>query len=337
MPAVRPIDPDAQRAVVQGSESRDVRCHPCRVLLERLGRIASRLSGVLRRSPGNRPAYGKALTHYESGPDGVTAHFADGSSAHGDVLVGADGIRSAVRSQRVPGHEAVDAGITAIYGRLPMKAAETLVPGPVLTDIFAIATDARKVFLGLGSVCFPRPPEPAAAELAPEMAMAAREDYLVCIVGGRHEYFPQLGETGPELRARAADALRDWAGPVAELFDVADPESFFPVRMSTSVPHTLDKPTNVTLLGDAVHAMTPTLGRGANVAMRDGALLGRALHAVATGRIELVAALAAYEGDMLTYGFGVVRSAARIGEQRMAQNRFPGEGAMGQGHGPRPR
>ena len=68
------------------------------------------------------------------------------------------------------------------------------------------------------------------------------------------------------------------------------------------------------------HAMTPTLGRGANLAMRDGALLARALKAVAAGEMKLAAALTDYESDLVTYGFDVVREAARIGEQRMAQN-----------------
>jgi 2-polyprenyl-6-methoxyphenol hydroxylase-like FAD-dependent oxidoreductase len=66
--------------------------------------------------------------------------------------------------------------------------------------------------------------------------------------------------------------------------------------------------------------MTPTLGRGANVAMRDGALLGRGLKAVAEGNTTLTEALATYEHAMLHYGFDVVREAARIGQQRMAQN-----------------
>jgi len=70
--------------------------------------------------------------------------------------------------------------------------------------------------------------------------------------------------------------------------------------------------------------MTPTLGRGANVAMRDGALLGRALKAVARGDTKLREALATYEQGMLRYGFEVVREAARIGQQRMAQNPLPG-------------
>jgi 2-polyprenyl-6-methoxyphenol hydroxylase-like FAD-dependent oxidoreductase len=41
--------------------------------------------------------YGKRLTGLDQDADSVTAHFADGSSATGDILVGADGIHSAVR------------------------------------------------------------------------------------------------------------------------------------------------------------------------------------------------------------------------------------------------
>jgi 2-polyprenyl-6-methoxyphenol hydroxylase-like FAD-dependent oxidoreductase len=88
--------------------------------------------------------------------------------------------------------------------------------------------------------------------------------------------------------------------------------------MYTSVPAAPGTPANVTVLGDAIHAMTPTLGRGANVAMRDGALLGRELKKVAGGQLALPEALAAYERDLTAYGFSVVGEAAVIGEQRMA-------------------
>ena len=268
----------------------------------------------------NTVQFGKTLEHYASSADGVTAHFADGSQACGDVLVGADGIRSAVRRQRAPHAETVDAGITAIYGRLPPAAAEPLVPAETLKDIFTIASDSRKVFLGLGSVRFPTSPVAAANRLAPGISMRDQEDYVVCIVGGRHAYFPD--STG-DLREVAAETLRDWPAGAADLIRNADPAAFFPVEMYTSVPTTLDTPVNVTLLGDAIHAMTPTLGRGANVAMRDGTLLGRALHRVADGELGLSESLAGYEEDMLSYGFSVVREAARIGELRMAQNPLP--------------
>ena len=54
--------------------------------------------------------YGKALDRYESDADDVIVHFTDGTSAKGQVLVGADGIRSAVRRQRAPQCYTADAG-----------------------------------------------------------------------------------------------------------------------------------------------------------------------------------------------------------------------------------
>lgn len=80
--------------------------------------------------------YGKKLIRCEQHNDRVIAHFDDGSTVEGDVLVGADGIRSAVRAQRAPHAEIVDAGIVAIYGRIPIKAAESRVPAETLGDIF---------------------------------------------------------------------------------------------------------------------------------------------------------------------------------------------------------
>ena len=52
--------------------------------------LTARLGDVLRT--------GTAVTGYDEDADGVTVHLSDGSTARGDVLVGADGIRSAVRA-----------------------------------------------------------------------------------------------------------------------------------------------------------------------------------------------------------------------------------------------
>jgi 2-polyprenyl-6-methoxyphenol hydroxylase-like FAD-dependent oxidoreductase len=270
--------------------------------------------------------YGKSLDRYTSDQTGVTAYFSDGTTVRGNLLVGADGIRSAVRRQRAPHAKTVGAGITAIYGRLPASKAKTLVPTETLEDIFTIASDERKVFLGLGSVRFPTPPDQAAEKLAKGVAMRPQDDYVVCIVGGRHEFFPSgLRDASCETLQRiAAETIEGWSSERASaVIRAGDPSAFFSVEMYTSVPCKLDEPTNVTLLGDAIHAMTPTLGRGANIAMRDGALLGRELKKVAKGSASLNEALAAYERGLLDYGFAVVRQAAEIGEQRMAQNPLP--------------
>jgi 2-polyprenyl-6-methoxyphenol hydroxylase-like FAD-dependent oxidoreductase len=67
--------------------------------------------------------FGKAVSHYDSTADGVTATFEDGTTAKGDLLVGADGIRSPVRKKRVPHAQMQDSGVRAVYGRLPIAAA----------------------------------------------------------------------------------------------------------------------------------------------------------------------------------------------------------------------
>src|SRR5215472_16987009 len=53
---------------------------------------------------------GKALTHVAQIDDTVTAGFADGSREDGDLLIGADGLRSTVRAQFLPQVEPVYAG-----------------------------------------------------------------------------------------------------------------------------------------------------------------------------------------------------------------------------------
>jgi 2-polyprenyl-6-methoxyphenol hydroxylase-like FAD-dependent oxidoreductase len=58
----------------------------------------------------------KELRRIEQDAHGVTAHFADGTSAQGDLLVGADGIRSTVRQQYLPASVPLYAGYTAWRG-----------------------------------------------------------------------------------------------------------------------------------------------------------------------------------------------------------------------------
>jgi 2-polyprenyl-6-methoxyphenol hydroxylase-like FAD-dependent oxidoreductase len=275
-----------------------------------------------------RTHFGKEIVSYESAGDGVTVTFADGTTAHGDILVGADGIRSAVRAQRAPNLQTMDAGVQAIYGRIRWEAAASVLPEAALHDIFAIGMDSRKVFLGLGAVNFPTEPSAAAVRAGQPGLLQPRSDYVVCIVGGRHEYFPhshdELRALAPaQLQEVALAVIADWPEQSRRAVAAAEPESFFSVGMYTSVPGRLQRHGNVTLLGDAVHAMTPTLGRGANVAMRDGALLSRQIKKIADGSATIAAALAAYEDEMTRYGFDVVRDSVQMGEQRMSQNPLP--------------
>ena len=64
----------------------------------------------------------------------------------------------------------------------------------------------------------------------------------------------------------------------------------------------------VTLLGDALHNMTPFRGIGANTAFRDAVILRDALVRVHKGERDVLAALADYEREMIGYGFDAVRA-----------------------------
>ena len=64
----------------------------------------------------------------------------------------------------------------------------------------------------------------------------------------------------------------------------------------------------VTLLGDAIHATSPTGGNGANTALRDADLLRRCLINANEGHQDLLTAVNDYEQQMFEYGAEAVRS-----------------------------
>ena len=77
----------------------------------------ARLYSVLSAAfPEERVRRGVALTGFAEDHDGVTAHLADGSEVRGDMLIGADGVRSTVRRQMFPDVDLVYAGYIAWRG-----------------------------------------------------------------------------------------------------------------------------------------------------------------------------------------------------------------------------
>jgi hypothetical protein len=72
---------------------------------------------------------------------------------------------------------------------------------------------------------------------------------------------------------RAARSVVDgWHPAAGRIIDEADVASTFPVVISSAQPVTPWRDRAVTLLGDAVHTMSPGRGEGANVALRDASL-----------------------------------------------------------------
>lgn len=96
----------------------------------------------------------------------------------------------------------------------------------------------------------------------------------------------------PTARTTVLQMLDGWHPALRGMIDHAD-GPITPRRINAlPVGHSWSRVPGVTLLGDAAHLMSPFAGEGANLAMYDGAELGRAIAADPT---DLEAALANYE------------------------------------------
>jgi 2-polyprenyl-6-methoxyphenol hydroxylase-like FAD-dependent oxidoreductase len=82
--------------------------------------------------PAQRYHRGKGLLHFEQSSHGVIAHFSDGGMAHGEVLIGADGLRSTVRQQCLPDLVPLYAGYVAWRALLP----ESVIPAAIHREMF---------------------------------------------------------------------------------------------------------------------------------------------------------------------------------------------------------
>ncbi|MEV0347390.1 NAD(P)/FAD-dependent oxidoreductase [Nonomuraea sp. NPDC050680] len=285
--------------------------------------------------------FGKTCTGFESTPTDntaandpivtansrITAHFADGSTVTGDVLVAADGVNSVIRRQLLPHARVIDTGLRQLYGKIPLTARTRALFSDDMFNVFTAIVGPGSAFVGVAPVEFPGPMDQAVARHAPGVQLRDIRDYMTVSFGTRREHLPRPDDelhqmTGAELRAMVLDLIDGWHPHVQRIVREWDPASIFPAILRTSVPIEPWPTSAVTLLGDAIHAMSPAGGVGANTALRDAATLADALNEAAHGR-PLVAALREYEAAMIGYGFSAVRASADNGHRFLGQNPLP--------------
>jgi salicylate hydroxylase len=104
---------------------------------------------------------------------------------------------------------------------------------------------------------------------------------------------------------------------------MTDERQLFLNRMRTAPPAVPWKSTQVTLLGDAIHSMTPYRGVGGNIALKDAALLSSQLMQVHRGEKTLLHAIAEYEARMREYAFAAVADSLKAMKQFTGEKKYP--------------
>jgi salicylate hydroxylase len=275
--------------------------------------------------------FGKNFVRYEESPTGrVVAHFDDGTAAEGDVLVAADGGGSRVRRQFLPHAERIDTGVVGIAGKVFLDDDSRSRIAPLLRKGMALASGrgGYSLFVALQEIDgAARDGFGGNAEPVTDVHLDNARSYLMWAFGARREKLGLAGRDieripGEELRsiALAAMSARSWDERLQTPVRLADADTINALAIRTSVPVAAWPTKRVTLLGDAIHSMTPYRGIGANVALKDAMRLRRALAAAVNGDRPLLDVIHDYESDLVAYGFRAVRTSLRAMNQAIMED-----------------
>ncbi|WP_371483703.1 FAD-dependent oxidoreductase [Kitasatospora sp. NBC_00315] len=225
--------------------------------------------------------------------------FADGSTVTTGLLVGADGAWSKVRPL--------------------LSDAEPEYVGTSYVETYLFDADTRHPAgagaVGSGSMIAPAPGRGIQAH---RESGGTLHTYVA--LSRSQEWFAGVDfADAAAASARIAQEFEGWAPELTSL--ITDGETAPVLRPLHTLPtgHRWDRVPGVTLLGDAAHLMIPS-GEGANLAMYDGAELGRA---IAAHPDDVEAALTAYEQALFP------RSAAEATEAVLLHERMFGGDAPG--------
>jgi 2-polyprenyl-6-methoxyphenol hydroxylase-like FAD-dependent oxidoreductase len=200
-----------------------------------------------RNVPSEKFVLGQTFEQFEQDGEKVRAHFASGLVVEGDVLIGADGLRSRVRA--------------ALLGdRAPMYR-------------------NFKTWRGLTNYV------PSSYRRGYIQEFLGRGKGFGFMMLGKERMYWYAAATAPEAQPDAANGrkkeleamFQDWFPAISELIAATDEIDILTTDLYDRVPTRPWSQHNITLLGDAAHPMLPTMGQGACTALEDALAIAKCL------------------------------------------------------------
>lgn len=202
---------------------------------------------------------GRAVSRFDRRGDHVTVSLSDGTSHDFDVLVGADGLSSVIRTQ--------------LLGDNPIRIMD------------------QRLWVGLA--------RPRAGLLRDGITLATigrgPRFWIAPLPNGEAFWFATFNRASAlsdSPREFLRGELAEWPAPIDEILEATRNEDIIEARSCDRAPSDRWGDGPITLLGDAAHASTPDLGQGACQAIESASVLAECL---ARSNSDPVAGLRAYE------------------------------------------
>ncbi len=215
--------------------------------------------------PANSIQLGNSFLDYSQTPNQIVVHFANGNSIETDVLVGADGIHSKVRTKFL-NHAPPNYRGYMVWRGIAQNSP------PSLPKETAIELHGKGKRFGIGPVGVGRIGWWAAANAANTSTTAEERS------GDRKTWKQGEPISSKQTQDTQRELLRlfdGWHRPVLQLIEATPSGSILKTGAFDRPSSRLWGQQSMTLLGDAIHPMTPNFGQGGCMAIEDAMILAR--------------------------------------------------------------
>ena len=221
-------------------------------------------------------------TGFSQDDKGIDIYFDNNQKVRADLLIGADGIRSAVRANLIGDGE--PSYLNSMSWRAVIKCNQQLLNPGELGFVKGHREFMYLLNVGDGDIAW------LYRQQSPQYSLSSSKD---------------------EVKSRVLDKITEWGKPLRALVEATPSERILEGGICDRLPLEKWSQGRVTLLGDAAHPMAPAAGQGANSSFEDAWVLGDCLSKAS----DMSEALSNYEQRRIPR-MKIIQNRSREGEMR---------------------